>query len=62
VIDSLADKMFLPEAEVLEGLNLDRMRPWIIVIEATEPISACAARNQSGRLVTIGARDRWEHL
>ena len=38
------------EAEVLEGLNLDRVRPWIIVIEATEPFS------------TTSTRDKWEHL
>jgi FkbM family methyltransferase len=38
------------EAEVLEGLNLDRVRPWIIVVEATEPFS------------TVSTRDKWEHL
>ena len=36
--------------EVLEGLNLERIRPWIIVIEATEPSS------------TASTRDEWEHL
>jgi FkbM family methyltransferase len=38
------------EAEVLEGLDLDRRRPWIIVVEATEPYSQLATR------------DNWEHL
>jgi FkbM family methyltransferase len=38
------------EAEVLEGLNLDRARPWIIVIEATKPPSKG------------NSRDPWEHL
>jgi FkbM family methyltransferase len=38
------------EAEVVEGLDLDRFRPWIIVIEATEPNS------------TVSTRDDWEHL
>jgi FkbM family methyltransferase len=38
------------EAEVLEGLNLDRVRPWIIIIEATEPFS------------TVSTRDMWEQL
>lgn len=38
------------EAEVLEGLDLDRLRPWIIVVEATEPNSQ------------VTTRDNWEHL
>src|SRR4029077_9685302 len=38
------------EGEVLEGLDLDRLRPWIIVAEATEPFS------------TKTTRDKWEHL
>jgi FkbM family methyltransferase len=38
------------EAEVLEGLDLDRVRPWIILVEATLPNS------------TAIARDKWEHL
>jgi FkbM family methyltransferase len=38
------------EIEVLEGLNLGRVRPWIILIEATEPFS------------TVSTRDNWEHL
>jgi FkbM family methyltransferase len=38
------------EAEVLEGLNLNRARPWIIVVEATKPFS------------TVSSRDEWEHL
>ena len=38
------------ELEVLEGMNLDRVRPWIILIEATEPFS------------TVSTRDNWEHL
>jgi FkbM family methyltransferase len=37
------------EAEVLEGLDLGRVRPWIIVIEATEPFR------------TVSTRDKWEH-
>jgi FkbM family methyltransferase len=37
------------ESEVLEGLNLDLVRPWIILIEATEPFS------------TVSTRDKWEH-
>lgn len=38
------------ESEVLEGLNLDRVRPWVVVIEATEVFS------------TTSTRDNWEHL
>ena len=38
------------EHEVLEGLNLDRARPWIMVVEATEPNSM------------VSTRDKWEHL
>lgn len=38
------------EAEVLAGLDLDRIRPWIIVVEATEPNS------------TTSTRGNWEHL
>ena len=38
------------EAEVLEGLNLNRARPWIIVVEATKPFSM------------VSSRDEWEHL
>jgi FkbM family methyltransferase len=38
------------EAEALEGLNLNRARPWIIVVEATKPFSK------------MSTRDEWEHL
>jgi FkbM family methyltransferase len=38
------------EGEVLEGLDLGRVRPWIVVVEATEPLS------------TVGTRAQWEHL
>jgi FkbM family methyltransferase len=38
------------EIEVVEGLDLERFRPWIIIIEATEPFS------------TVNSRDKWEHL
>jgi len=38
------------EASVLEGLNLDRLRPWIIVVDATEANSPA------------GSRKNWEHL
>jgi FkbM family methyltransferase len=38
------------EGEVLEGLDLDRIRPWIIVVEATEPNS------------TTTNHEKWEHL
>jgi FkbM family methyltransferase len=38
------------EAEVLEGLNLNLARPWIVVVEATKPFS------------TMSTRDEWEHL
>jgi FkbM family methyltransferase len=38
------------EAEVLEGLNLERVRPWIIVIKATKPFS------------TVSTRSEWEYL
>jgi FkbM family methyltransferase len=37
------------EAEVVEGLDLERFRPWIIVIEATEPVSR------------VSTREKWEH-
>jgi FkbM family methyltransferase len=38
------------EEEVVESLDLIRFRPWIIVIEATEPSS------------TVGTHSNWEHL
>ena len=38
------------EGEALEGLDLDRIRPWIIVVEATEPNS------------TMTSHDKWERL
>jgi FkbM family methyltransferase len=38
------------EGEVIESLDLDRIRPWIIVVEATEPNS------------TVLTREKWEHL
>jgi FkbM family methyltransferase len=38
------------EAEVLASLNLNRARPWIIVVEATKPFSM------------VSSRDEWEHL
>jgi FkbM family methyltransferase len=38
------------ETEVLEGLRLDQVRPWIIVVEATEPNSPKSTRHE------------WEHL
>jgi FkbM family methyltransferase len=38
------------EASVLEGLNLDRLRPWIIVVDATESNSKASLRKN------------WEHL
>jgi FkbM family methyltransferase len=38
------------EAEVLEGLDLDRARPWIITVESTRPNS------------TVISRDKWEYL
>jgi FkbM family methyltransferase len=38
------------ELEVLEGLNLQRTRPWIILVEATKPFSRASTR------------DDWEHL
>ena len=38
------------EGEVLEGLDLGRIRPWIIVVEATEP-------NR-----TTTNHEKWEHL
>jgi FkbM family methyltransferase len=38
------------EGEVLESLDLDRIRPWIIIVEATEPNS------------TVLTREKWEHL
>ena len=40
------------EAEVLEGLDLERIRPWIIVVEATEPFSTVSTRTNWERLVT----------
>jgi FkbM family methyltransferase len=38
------------EAEVLRGLDLDRLRPWVILVEATEPNSR------------VSTHARWEHL
>ena len=38
------------EEQVLLGTDLNRWRPWIVVVEATEPAS------------TVRTDDRWEHL
>jgi FkbM family methyltransferase len=40
------------EASVLEGLNLDRLRPWIIVVDATEPNSRASLRKNWEHLIT----------
>jgi hypothetical protein len=40
------------EAEVLEGLNLNRARPWIIVVEATKPFSKVSTRSGWEYLIT----------
>jgi FkbM family methyltransferase len=40
------------EKEVLEGMNLDRTRPWIILVEATEPLSGVSSRSPWELLVT----------
>jgi FkbM family methyltransferase len=40
------------ELEVLEGMVLGRLRPWIILIEATEPLSTASTRDNWERLVT----------
>jgi FkbM family methyltransferase len=40
------------EAEVLEGLNFNRVRPWIIVVEAIKPISRVGTRHEWERLLT----------
>jgi FkbM family methyltransferase len=40
------------EGEVLEGLDLARVRPWIIVVEATEPNLTRAVHNEWERIVT----------
>src|SRR5271166_422716 len=40
------------EKEVLEGMNLERTRPWIIIVEATEPLSAVNSRSPWDLLVT----------
>jgi FkbM family methyltransferase len=39
------------ELEVLEGMILGRLRPWIILIEATEPLSTASTRDNWERLV-----------
>lgn len=40
------------EAEVLRGLDLDRVRPWIVLVEATEPGSTAASYAQWEPLLT----------
>lgn len=40
------------EAEVLQGLDLSRIRPWILLIEATEPNSTKDSSQQWESLVT----------
>jgi FkbM family methyltransferase len=40
------------EGEVLEGIDLERVRPWIIVVEATEPNIAQTARDKWEGMVT----------
>jgi FkbM family methyltransferase len=47
------------EAEVLEGLNLERIRPWSIVIEATAPSFVTEGSERGSQLIT---RENWEHL
>jgi FkbM family methyltransferase len=40
------------ESEVLAGLNLQRARPWIILVEATKPFSKTSTRSDWEQLVT----------
>jgi FkbM family methyltransferase len=40
------------EKEVLEGMNLERTRPWIIIVEATEPLSGVNSSSSWEFLVT----------
>jgi FkbM family methyltransferase len=40
------------EAEVLEGLNMNRARPWIVVVEAIKPLSSVSSRAEWEYLVT----------
>jgi|SRR5271165_3194862 len=47
------------EAEVLEGFDLNRLRPWIILIEATEPNSPVNAHEAQEHTRTV---QKWEHL
>jgi FkbM family methyltransferase len=47
------------EAEVLEGLDLKQIRPWIMVIEATKPCSRIkVARSRD----VVSSRRNWENL
>src|SRR5262249_21130988 len=39
------------EAEVLAGLDLARFRPWIIIVEATQPLSMQPTRNSFEHLI-----------
>jgi FkbM family methyltransferase len=40
------------EAEVLQGVNLKTTRPWIIIVEATEPTSSVIVRGDWEQLIT----------
>ena len=46
------------EADVLSGIDLNAFRPWIIVVEATEPLLVGATAPLSPKVT----RHLWEHL
>lgn len=43
------------ETDALEGLDLDRVRPWIIIVGATDSFSTKASRSNWERLITTHA-------
>ena len=45
------------EADVLRGMDLERFRPWIVVVEATEPLSA-TRNDESCEALLLGQRYR----
>lgn len=40
------------EAEVLAGVDLNRWRPWVVVVEATKPLSTSSTRDSFEELLT----------
>ena len=48
------------EADVLAGIDLSTLRPWVIVVEATAPLS-CAPSHEAWEAMLLAAKYRHAH-